>query len=260
MNRQLGLALMACGIATSCRPSVEAPSSPAPSELGTDHIVAADEVSSPSSTAASDRRRRYQMRQQLEDLHDLEDLLVAGRLDEASPLVAMLEPPHGTARGTALSGEASRGAPMQAIAPGASDAAHAMAHATTIEQACQIAARVTAACGDCHERSGARVSFAAEPEPPVGAQDRCSPRHRWALGRLADGVTGGLDAPWRAGLDTFVVTPLTGPGVPAAHRVQALARESLASFAFDTVDSRATTYGLLLATCAGCHAAARARR
>ena len=221
-------------------------------ELGTSHVVRGDEDSASVRSAPSQRgRARYRSRQQLRDLRYVEDLLVAGRLDEASSLASLLEPHHAS---MAAAG------PTSVDRPRALAAAHPMAHAATVEQACRATARVAAACGDCHRRLGARVTVESAPAPPTGSADRCSPRHRWAIDRLADGVAGALDEPWRVGLEAFATAPLTGPGHPAATRVQAIARDALARVATDTLTTRAVIYSDLLGTCGTCHATARMRR
>src|SRR3954468_12981680 len=124
MKRQLGLIVVA---SIGCRPSAN-PTPVAPIDLGTNHPV--PRAVATTQPVPDRRREQYQMRQQLEDLHDLEDLLVKGRLDEATPLVAMLEAPHGAG--------VQQAADRRGVV-GERGTAHAMAHATTIEQASQIA-------------------------------------------------------------------------------------------------------------------------
>jgi cytochrome c553 len=223
-----------------CGRSVDPPSYPEPVPLGTTHVVIDREPSAtvPVSSAA-DGRAHYQMRQQLSDLRYIEDLLVAGRVDEAAAIGDRLAPGHGGSRALATP--------------------HPMVHATTVAQASRIAAQATATCGACHQRVGARVTVGDGPAPPAGDPSRCSPRHRWAIGRLADGLTSGHDRPWRAGLDAFMGTPMSGPGSPQRRRVQEIARAGLAHFTTDTLDARAAIYSDLLSTCGGCHATARER-
>jgi hypothetical protein len=246
MLRQVGL-LAALWI--GCGRSVEAPSYPDPVPLGTRHVAEGHASDTPPPRTLG-RRAHYQMRQQLSDLRFIEELLVAGRLDDARALADRLPPDHGSVAAS-RSTEATFGDARAADIP------PSMMHATTIAEASRIAARLTVGCGGCHQRAGARVAVAVEPAPPAGDPTQCSPRHRWAIDRLADGLTGAHDRPWRAGLDAFATAPLTGPGAPQHERVQAIAREALARFATDTWDARAATYSDLLATCGSCHATAR---
>jgi cytochrome c553 len=234
-----------------CSRTVDAPSYPDPVPLGASHVV---EVSTRSDVSPPpDRRARYQMRQQRSDLKYVEDLLVEGRLDEARPLADQLAPDHGAALQAT---DAAQGADGSR----ATDTPPTMMHATSIAQASRIAAQITAGCGSCHQRVGAHVAFEDGPAPPEGDGSRCSPRHRWAIGRLADGLTSARDLPWRAGLYAFATTPMTGPGSPQHQRVQEIARAALAHVASDTLDGRAAVYSDLLATCGSCHAAAREER
>jgi cytochrome c553 len=241
MLRQIGVVVaVACG----CGRSVDPPSYPEPVPLGTIHVVPVSEAALPAPSLASRRRARFQMRQQLSDLRTVEDLLVAGRLDEATPLADRLAQHH------------THGAEDHARASATSPS---MTHATTIAQASHIAAQLTATCGACHQRVGAHLPITDELAPAAGDASRCSPRHRWAIGRLADGLTSAQDQPWRSGLDTFATVPLTGPGRPQHERVKAIARAALGTFPTDSLDARAAIYSKLLATCGGCHAAALER-
>ncbi len=84
-------------------------------------------------------------------------------------------------------------------------------------------------------------------------------RHQWAADRLWEGVVGGANKPWRAGLDVLVATPLPYSSLtdaPAlAAQLQALAHTAIDEQIdlTDPVSERARMYGEMLVTCAGCH-------
>jgi hypothetical protein len=88
-------------------------------------------------------------------------------------------------------------------------------------------------------------------------------RHRWAADRLWEGIIGGNDEPWRAGLDVLAAPPLEwakfAPGrTEHANKLRRLAENARRNKAADLA-GRATAYGEMLATCAACHTAAPAK-
>jgi hypothetical protein len=145
-------------------------------------------------------------------------------------------------------------------------AAREVVAAPDLPSAAAVASRLGRACSRCHEKTRAVVAFAWE-EPPADspslqAQMR---RHQWAAARLWQGLVGPSDDIWREGAQVLASTQLdtfaaTGSNAPRGD-VSALAKRvrELAATASKTEDhdARATTYGELLSTCAGCHALVR---
>ncbi|CAN5791121.1 hypothetical protein BH11MYX2_BH11MYX2_07790 [soil metagenome] len=145
-------------------------------------------------------------------------------------------------------------------------AASDVAAAPDLPSAAAVASRLGRACGRCHEKTNAVVTFEWEEvpadAPTLQAQMK---RHQWAAARLWEGLVGPSDDRWREGALVLSATQLdgvaaTGSSAPRGD-VQALAKRvrELATIAITTDDHdvRATTYGELLSTCAGCHALVR---
>jgi hypothetical protein len=84
-------------------------------------------------------------------------------------------------------------------------------------------------------------------------------RHRWAADRLWEGLVGGDDAPWQAGLEVLAAAPLRWPELGErkglARLLQRLAEQARQRGATAGPAERATTYGEMAVTCAACHAA-----
>ncbi|MEO8702166.1 MAG: hypothetical protein ABI867_19135 [Kofleriaceae bacterium] len=139
--------------------------------------------------------------------------------------------------------------------------ARAIAETTDLPTAGVLAARLAAACSDCHVATHAVVTFAWEPVPdeaPVlQVQMR---RHEWAAERLWEGLVGPSDALWREGtsvlatakLDTVAASSGASRGdvLALANQVRQLARRATT---LSERRDRATLFGELLSTCAGCH-------
>jgi hypothetical protein len=140
-------------------------------------------------------------------------------------------------------------------------AARAVVQAADLPAAGALASRLGRACSRCHEARAAVVTFAWEPPaddaPALQVQMK---RHQWAAARLWEGLVGPSDEMWGEGtgvlatarLDTALVTGGAPRGDVAA--LAAKVRE-LAGRARTVTghDERATLYGELLSTCAGCH-------
>ena len=194
---------------------------------------------------------RWHMQRHFEDLRTIERLLVGGRLDEAKTLAFMLTKP-----------ESDPGmAPWTAESRQVVEAARELVAARSIDEALRREARVAAACAECHGHTEQLPKFsrlpALPPDQPTTAARMA--RHQWAADRLWEGMIGLSDGRWRAGLEVLAATPLPPaavPGAPAlAARLQRTAREALERRTSDTLDDNARSYGDLLVTCAGCHAA-----
>ena len=82
-------------------------------------------------------------------------------------------------------------------------------------------------------------------------------RHRWAADRLWEGIVGGADEPWRAGLEVLAAKPLDWGPSSSDRSVHARALQGLALEArrqrTPTIESRTTAYGEMLVACASCH-------
>ncbi len=197
-----------------------------------------------------DAMMRLHMHASFDLIRAIERLLIRGKLEEAKRFAATIsEPADAPAHG-----------PWASRVILVRDRAAAVARATTVGQACQLEARLAAACGGCHLETAAVPRFRAYPAAPadlpaIGAR---MARHRWAADRLWEGIVGGADEPWRAGLEVLAAAPLEW-GEPTAARAQlarqlqhdaAQARERVPGASFD---ARASAYGDMLATCAACH-------
>ncbi len=145
-------------------------------------------------------------------------------------------------------------------------AARDVTAAPDLPSAAAVASRLGRACSRCHEQTHAIVTFAWE-EPPADAPGLQAQmrRHQWAAARLWQGLVGPSDDMWREGALVLASTQLdafaaTGSSAPRGD-ISALAKRvrELATTASKTEnqDARATTFGELLSTCAGCHVLVR---
>jgi len=193
---------------------------------------------------------RYHMQQHVRELRSVEQMLVDGHLAEAKALAFML-----------TKSEADPGmAPWAVEARETVDAARGLTAARTIEEALRYEVRVAEACAGCHLRTQQLPLFAAPspvpPDQPTTAARMA--RHQWAVDQMWEGLVGADDQRWRAGLDVIKTTPppfssrTTAPALAA--NLQQRARAALARRTTETLGARATAYGEVLVTCAGCHA------
>lgn len=194
---------------------------------------------------------RWHMQRHFEDLRTIERLLVGGRFDEAKALSFMLTKPESDPGLT----------PWAAEAREVVEAARALMAARTIDEALRREPRVAVACAECHGRTKQLLKLsrlpALPPDQPTAAARMA--RHQWAADRLWEGIVGLSDDRWRAGLEVLVATPLPAAAVPGAPelaaRLQRIARKALERRTSDSLDDNARSYGDMLVTCAGCHAA-----
>ena len=182
-----------------------------------------------------DAMMRLHMHASFDLIRAIERLLISGKLDDAKRFAATIsEPADAPAHGPWAS---------QVIL--VRDRAAAITRATTVAQACQLEAKLAAACGSCHVETAVVPRFRVYPPAPpdlpaIGAR---MARHRWAADRLWEGIVGGADEPWRAGLEVLAAVPLEwGDGIAARARVPV-----------ESLDARASAYGAMLSTCAACH-------
>lgn len=192
--------------------------------------------------------QRMHMHENFDLLRAIERLLIVGKLDEAKRFAAAIsEAPHTPAHG-----------PWATHVITVRDRAAALARATTVEQACRLEAKLAGACAACHVEAGVASDFRTFPVPPDKATVEARMlRHRWAADRLWEGIVGGADEPWRAGLDVLAAKPLDW-GPPSSDR--AIHARKLQTLALDarkqkiaSVENRTTAYGEMLVTCASCH-------
>ncbi|HET9623412.1 MAG TPA: hypothetical protein VFP84_18695, partial [Kofleriaceae bacterium] len=136
--------------------------------------------------------------------------------------------------------------------------ATAVGTAATVEEACQRTASLAAACARCHAETGVSPEFRAPPAAPPDRPtiDARMTRHVWAVERIREGVIGGDDSAWRAGLDVLAQAPLPWRASDGARGALAKQLHDVADRARHRAPDRARTYGELLVTCAACHATA----
>lgn len=193
---------------------------------------------------------RLHMHDNFDLLRAIERLLIRGKLEEAARFAtAIAEVPDSPAHGSYAA---------QAVL--VRDRAAAVARATTVDQACQLEAKLAAACGGCHVETNVAPEFRAYPAAPPDVQtvEGRMARHRWAADRLWEGIVGGADEPWRAGLDVLAAAPFdwgdrSKARVSLSRDLQRLAATARKRKLADTLDTRATSYGEMLSTCAACH-------
>ncbi len=221
----------------------------------TSHVVADAPRPEPRERFERDDLQRLHMHENFDLLRAIERLLIVGKLDEARRFAAAIsEAPHTPAHG-----------PWATHVVTVRDRAAAVSRATTVDQAVRLVAALSGACAACHVESGVAPEFRTFPAPPD--QDTIEARmlrHRWAADRLWEGIVGGVDEPWRAGLDVLAARPLDW-GPAGSDRV-VLAR-TLQRSALDakkqrvpTLETRTKTYGEMLVSCAGCHTAKSRRK
>src|SRR5581483_10210932 len=130
----------------------------------------------------------------------IERLLVRDKLGEARDLARAI----GVAPDEAgLSAWAAQAAVVR-------ERATAVAAASSVDEACRRTARLAEACARCHAETGVSPEFRAPPglPPDQPTLDARMTRHLWAIERIREGVIGGDDSSWHAGLDVLAQAPL----------------------------------------------------
>jgi cytochrome c553 len=207
----------------------------------------------PSERFEHDMIVRFHMHENFGLLRAIEKLLIRGRLDEARSFArAIAEAPDEPGLG-----------PWAQHATLVRDRATSLANAGGIAEACRRAADLAEACASCHAAAGVAPEFRSPgripPDHPT-LEARMT-RHLWATDRLWEGIVGAADDSWRDGLDVLAATPLREPQIsgarlPFARQLQTLADQTRVRLRTDTLHDRARSYGEILVTCSGCHAAA----
>ncbi|HTR50364.1 MAG TPA: hypothetical protein VMJ10_06620 [Kofleriaceae bacterium] len=198
-----------------------------------------------------DMMARFHMHENYTLFGAIERLLVRGKLDDARDLARSI----GMAPDEAgLSAWATQAAVVR-------DRASAIANATSVDDACRRTAKLAEACARCHVETNAVPEFRVPPELPPDRPtiEARMTRHLWAVERVREGVIGGVDEPWRAGLDVLAQAPLPWSAADRdrtalAKQLRELADRARHRGATETIEDRARTYGDLLVTCAACHA------
>lgn len=125
--------------------------------------------------------------------------------------------------------------------------------------------RLALTCGRCHDDLGVRTTLPELPQPVQGASFQEAMRgHQWAVDRMWEGLIGPSGDRWIRGSTMFIAIPgCTATteagdveGQALCKHAQSLARRGHVT---QSLEGRATIYGRLLATCAGCHVGAKAR-
>ncbi|HET9626701.1 MAG TPA: hypothetical protein VFP84_35305 [Kofleriaceae bacterium] len=198
---------------------------------------------------------RYHMRAHFHDLRMIEQLLVAGKLDEGRALAYLL---------TTAPDDPGL-APWADHARDVREVATSLSQAPGLDEALRREAKVAVECAGCHAAAQARILFApARAVPPAGATPALRmARHVWAADRLWEGLVGPDEERWRAGLGVLADSPL--PFTPRsdapmlAAALQRAAQAQLAARATTSLDERGAAYGEVLVLCAACHATLHAR-
>ncbi|MCA9693479.1 MAG: hypothetical protein KC636_28040 [Myxococcales bacterium] len=144
------------------------------------------------------------------------------------------------------------------------DAAKAVGAASTLPAAARAVGSLGQACGDCHTARGVHPrpegapTFTDEPAPIEQMH-----LHQWAADRLWEGLVRPSTEVWRDACDALAGAPLGEDRDDETPRALADAIAGVRAIAERGAeagpDERAAIYGELLTTCAGCHAARRAR-
>jgi len=255
MNRGILLATLAllagaCGNDIEAAPKPKAPERKAPERKAPERKAPEPKAVEPKPPERFERDdvQRLHMHENFDLLRAIERLLIVGKLDDAKRFAAAIsEAPDAPAHG-----------PWAAHVVAVRDGAAALARATTLEQACRLEATLAGACAGCHVETGVAPDFRVFPVPPDKATIEARMlRHRWAADRMWEGIVGGADEPWRAGLEVLAAPPLDWGPASSDRAIHARTLQRLADQArkqkTPTVESRTAAYGEMLVTCASCH-------
>jgi hypothetical protein len=193
---------------------------------------------------------RFHMLASFDTARTIERLLIRGRLDDARYFAQAL----------ATEPDVPGLAPWAKQVELVRERAAAVAAAPGIAEACRRQARLAEACARCHVDASAEADFQPPREVPPDQPSVAArmARHRWAADRLREGVIGGSDQAWRAGLDVLAATPLAWPEPGAKRKDLARQLQQLADQgrrpAINGLAERTRLYGEILITCTACHA------
>jgi hypothetical protein len=192
---------------------------------------------------------RERMRTQFNDLRDIQNMLLDGKLEDAKARAFMVT------KQADDPGLAALAAQSQAV----SDAATSLGESRTTPEACRRLAKVAGACAGCHAYFPKPLRVPPETAPAT-AQPRVADQmkaHVTATDRLFEGAVLGDLRRWREGVDALAAMPIQVPGrEDLGQRLQDKAQGALADIqsGSSTTATRAAAYGEMLVTCAECHA------
>lgn len=141
-------------------------------------------------------------------------------------------------------------------------AAQQVAVTPDLPAAARMSALLGRRCAQCHDATHAKIVFAAAPtvvaSPHLPAQ---MSTHQWAAMMMWEGLAGNQPDRFARGARTLVEAPMAivaesddlPPDLAAGDDVQRLHLFARRALEVKTLDDRASTYGEVLATCAGCH-------
>jgi hypothetical protein len=142
------------------------------------------------------------------------------------------------------------------------EAAQLTSEADNLDLAATGVATMARVCGDCHRTKAPGSKFDPPPAEPKREKsdsfDERMQRHIWAADRMWAGLTEPSDEAWNAGAAALAGLPSRTPKAGRDPQIAAALQQvrEVGSRALDATSSRdrADTYGLLLSTCANCHA------
>ena len=202
----------------------------------------------PASRFEHDMLVRFHMHENFGLVRAIERLLLRGKLDEAREL----------AHGIAIAPDEPGMTAWAAQATRVRERAAALASAKTLDEALVADAKLASECASCHVASGVMPEFGSPPSLPPDRPtiEARMTRHLWASERLWEGLVGGADDSWRAGLDVLALTPLPASQLGPDRAVLARNLQRLAETARkQTTNDHATAYAEILSTCVACHTA-----
>lgn len=141
------------------------------------------------------------------------------------------------------------------------DAAERAAFTVDVDVAAKAIADLAGQCGACHGKLGG-PRIGSEPPPQVdGSTASTMLRHRWATGRLWDGLMAPSDVAWKEGAQVLAVAFTTGdntPTPPSSEEDAARLKKEVHEFgqrglALSNTDERRVLFGELIARCGQCH-------
>jgi mono/diheme cytochrome c family protein len=138
--------------------------------------------------------------------------------------------------------------------------ADAMASAETLEQAGQHMGRMGLACGTCHtETSKTEVVRSRVLPNHMDDVDARMDNHKWGSDWMWFGLVAADDGAYIAGTTVIASIGLAEPSATLSGRrnealLSRVSAAAVAAAAAEDDEARAHAYGVLLATCASCHA------
>jgi mono/diheme cytochrome c family protein len=184
---------------------------------------------------------------------DLRDAIVRGDLRTSNDIARRL------ARPVQLEQLSSAARPY---AMGIHVRAQEVAEATSLLDASAAFATMMASCGQCHAASNVRLSIPSAPLPsPSPGASGAMLEHEASVRAMWEGLLVGSTERFDVGARRLAEAPLTAPEQRQDPALTRLAEEARgfagAATRADGLEGRAEQFGLLLSSCAECHATAR---